>query len=158
MDASANRALPAEGLAYPTYSATLPAELRGHLAGISRAARPSTGLRPVADGHPGRPATTTAGTLDTTVIWPKLFRRPVPYFAAGFPNLDQFDTWLRADPVHRDDAVWPEDFLIADAGHERITLLNVTPDALQSTAGTSATPRATRRPCHARSSRARSRS
>ncbi|WP_459803647.1 lamin tail domain-containing protein [Herbidospora sp. RD11066] len=105
-DASANRILLAEGLAYPAYYATLPVELRDHLAGISRAARPSMGLWPVADGHPGRPATVTADTLDETVIWPKLFRRLVPYFAAGFTTFDQFDTWLRADPVHRDDAVW----------------------------------------------------
>nr|WP_245653318.1 lamin tail domain-containing protein [Herbidospora sakaeratensis] len=183
-DASANRVLLAEGLAYPAYYATLPVELRDHLAGVSRAARPATGLWPHADGHPGEPATVTAGNLDETIIWPKLFRRLVPYFAAGFPDFDQFDTWLRADPVHRDDAiwligrqergnlhdvvrasgdqieltVWPEDFVIApdpatgpttpptavtgdlvivaalpnpagaDAGAEKITLLNVTAD------------------------------
>ncbi|WP_232320223.1 lamin tail domain-containing protein [Herbidospora daliensis] len=182
-DASANRALLAEGLAYPAYYATLPVDLRDHLAGVSRAARPATGLWPHADGHPGNPATVTPETLDETVIWPKLFRRLVPYFAAGFTGFDQFDTWLRADPVHRDDAVWligrrehgnlhdvvrasgdqieltvwPEDFVIApdpatgpttpptavtgdlvivaalpnpagaDAGAEKITLLNVTP-------------------------------
>ncbi|WP_066363077.1 lamin tail domain-containing protein [Herbidospora mongoliensis] len=186
-DASANRILLAEGLAYPAYYATLPAELRDHLAGISRAARPSTGLWPHASGDPGRPATVTADTLDETIIWPKLFRRLVPYFAAGHPNFDQFDAWLRADPVHRDDALWliekqelgnlhdvvrasgntieltawPEDFVIApdpatgpttpsgvltgdllivaalpnpvgaDAGAEKITLLNVTPDPLK---------------------------
>jgi hypothetical protein len=74
------------------------------------------------------------------VIWPKLFRRIVPYLAAGFTDFDGFDTWLRADPVNRDDAlllladparpgnlhdvitatghtvqltVWPEEFVIA---------------------------------------------
>ncbi|WP_246059792.1 lamin tail domain-containing protein [Herbidospora galbida] len=185
--ASANRALLAEGLAYPAYYATLPAELRDHLAVVSRAVRPATGFWPSADGHPGRPATVTPENLDETVIWPKLFRRLVPYFAAGFSNFDQFDTWLRADPVHRDDAVWligrqergnlhdvvrasgdtieltvwPEDFVIApdpatgpttppsavtgdlvivaalpnpagaDAGAEKITLLNVTPDPIK---------------------------
>jgi hypothetical protein len=72
------------------------------------------------------------------VLWPKLFRRIVPYLAAGFQDFDGFDGWLRADPVHRDDAlflldrlepgnmhdvvhgegdqirltVWPEDFVI----------------------------------------------
>ncbi|GLX97700.1 hypothetical protein Hesp01_56500 [Herbidospora sp. NBRC 101105] len=185
-DESANRVLLAEGLVYPAYYATLPAELRDHLAGVSRAARPDAGLWPVADGHPGRPARVTADSLDETVIWPKLFRRLVPYFAAGFPDFGQFDTWLRADPVHRDDAiwligrqergnlhdvvrasgdqieltVWPEDFVIApdpatgpttpppaaigdvvivaalpnpagaDAGAEKVTLLNVTPGAI----------------------------
>lgn len=74
------------------------------------------------------------------MIWPKLFRRIVPYLAAGFTDFDGFDTWLRADPVNRDDAlllladpprpgnlhdvitaaghtvqltVWPEEFVIA---------------------------------------------
>ncbi|WP_063910221.1 lamin tail domain-containing protein [Herbidospora yilanensis] len=51
-------------------------------------------------------ATVTADSLDETVIWPKLFRRLVPYFAAGFPDFDHFDTWLRVDPVHRDDTIW----------------------------------------------------
>jgi hypothetical protein len=72
------------------------------------------------------------------VIWPKLFRRLVPYLAAGFMNFDGFDAWLRADPINRDDelflldrletgnmhdvvhgagqqiqlVVWPEDFII----------------------------------------------
>ncbi|WP_061300521.1 hypothetical protein [Herbidospora cretacea] len=31
------------------------------------------------------------------MIWPKLFRRLAPYFAAGFPDLDQFDSWLGDD-------------------------------------------------------------
>jgi hypothetical protein len=73
------------------------------------------------------------------VIWPKLFRRIVPYLAAGFPDFNSFDAWLRDDPVHRDDelllietlergnmhdvvhgigqqprlTVWPEDFIIS---------------------------------------------
>ena len=76
--------------------------------------------------------------LEQLVIWPKLFRRIVPYLAAGFGDFDGFDAWLRADPVHRDDGlfllerlepgnmhdvvrgagseiqltVWPEDFII----------------------------------------------
>jgi len=77
--------------------------------------------------------------LEGLVIWPKLFRRIVPYLASGFPDFDSFDSWLRADPVHRDDelflierlergnmhdvvrgvghqiqlTVWPEDFIIS---------------------------------------------
>ncbi|HEX3302794.1 MAG TPA: hypothetical protein VHR64_07930 [Thermomicrobiales bacterium] len=72
------------------------------------------------------------------MIWPKLFRRIVPYLAAGNTTFDGFDAWLRADPVHRDDRLlfanpiesgnmhdvvaaagnqiqltrWPEDFVI----------------------------------------------
>lgn len=73
------------------------------------------------------------------MIWPKLFRRIVPYLAAGYTDFDGFDAWLRADPVKRDDTlflldrlepgnmhdvihgvgqqiqltVWPEDFVVA---------------------------------------------
>ena len=73
------------------------------------------------------------------VIWPKLFRRLVPYFATGASSLDGFAAWLRADPVNRDDELflldrlergnlhdvvvaqgdqlrmtaWPEDFVIS---------------------------------------------
>jgi len=48
------------------------------------------------------------------VIWPKLFRRIVPYLAAGFTDFDGFATWLRADPVNRDDAL----LLLADPARE----------------------------------------
>jgi hypothetical protein len=73
------------------------------------------------------------------VIWPKLFRRIVPFLASGFTDFDGFDAWLRAEPVDRDDelflldrlergnlhdvvraagqvialTVWPEDFIIS---------------------------------------------
>jgi hypothetical protein len=79
-----------------------------------------------------------SSALEQLVIWPKLFRRIVPYFAAVFANFDGFDGWLRADPVDRDDelflldrlergnlhdivhaagdtiqmTVWPEEFII----------------------------------------------
>jgi hypothetical protein len=71
-------------------------------------------------------------------MWPKLFRRLVPFLATGAADLNGFDAWLREDPVNRDDAlflldrlehgnlhdvitasghtiqltVWPEDFII----------------------------------------------
>jgi hypothetical protein len=71
-------------------------------------------------------------------LWPKLFRRLVPYLATGADDFDGFDAWLRADPVDRDDelfmldraepanlhdvvratgdtvqlTVWPEEFII----------------------------------------------
>ena len=72
------------------------------------------------------------------MLWPKLFRRLVPYLAEGAGSFDGFDAWLRADPVNRDDQIvltgrteptrlhdvvaaagdhvqltaWPEDFVI----------------------------------------------
>jgi endonuclease YncB( thermonuclease family) len=143
VDQSLNAALLAAGHAYPAFYATLPADLRTHLAETSRAARaaqPPLGLWPRSTADPDGPATiANLGVLEQLVIWPKLFRRIVPYLAAGFPDFDGFDGWLRADPVHRDDelfllerlergnmhdvvrgigqqiqlTVWPEDFIIS---------------------------------------------
>jgi hypothetical protein len=142
VDRSINAALLAAGHAYPAFYATLPASLRTHLAGLSRAARaaqPPAGLWPRSTADPAGAATVTdLAALERLVVWPKLFRRIVPYLAAGFTDLNGFDTWLRADPVNRDDAlflldrqehgnihdvvrgagqqiqltVWPEDFII----------------------------------------------
>ncbi|MEU5860328.1 lamin tail domain-containing protein [Nonomuraea sp. NPDC047529] len=143
VDTSANARLLAAGLTYPAFYATLPATLRAHLAGVSRAARAQaspTGIWPRSAADPDGPA--EVGSLDALtglVMWPKLFRRLVPYLATGAADLDGFDAWLRADPVNRDDAVflldrlehgnlhdvirasgtriqltaWPEDFVIS---------------------------------------------
>jgi hypothetical protein len=170
----------------------VPADLRTHLAKVSEAARAAQA--PAGAVAPLRPPT-------PTVRPPSLILRPpsswcvaqaVPphraYLAAGFPDFDGFDGWLRADPVHRDNelflidklergnmhdvvrgvgqqlqlTVWPEDFNISpdpipgggttgggqvavgdvlivatlpgpvgtDRGHERITLCNATPAAI----------------------------
>jgi len=143
LDQSLNARLLAAGHAYPAFYATLPAQLRTHCTGLSRAARdaqPAQGLWPRSTGDPNGPASVPdlAG-LEQLVIWPKLFRRIVPYLATGFANFDGFDAWLRADPVHRDDQLflldrlergnlhdvvrgtgqtiqliaWPEDFIIS---------------------------------------------
>ena len=138
---SINGELLAAGHAYPAFYATLPADLRRQFAETSRKARENgAGLWPRSTADPAR-AATVAGLagLQELAIWPKLFRRIVPYLAAGFGDFDGFDTWLRADPVHRDDEIfllqrlergnlhdviraagdrvqltaWPEDFIIA---------------------------------------------
>jgi len=192
VDQSVNGILLAAGLVYPAFYDTLPADLRTHLADSSRAARAAqspAGLWPRSTADPAG-AANVAGldALEKLVIWPKLFRRIVPYLAAGFTDFDGFDSWLRADPVNRDDqlflldrmergnmhdvisavgqqirlTVWPEDFIISpdppppggttgpgqaaagdvlilaalpdplgtDRGHEVITLLNTTADAV----------------------------
>jgi endonuclease YncB( thermonuclease family) len=143
VDQSVNAMLLKDGLVYPAFYATLPADLRAHLAATSRAARdaqPPAGLWPRSTADPDGPGTVAdLDALEQLVIWPKLFRRLVPYLAAGHRDLDDFDTWLRADPVHRDDelflldrlergnmhdiiraagqeirlTVWPEDFIIS---------------------------------------------
>jgi Lamin Tail Domain len=143
VDQSLNAVLLAAGHAYPAFYATLPADLRTHLAEMSRAARaaqPPIGLWPRSTADPDGPATIPElGVLEQLVIWAKLFRRIVPYLASGFSDFNSFDSWLRADPVHRDDelfridtleranmhdvvhgvgqqiqlTVWPEDFIIS---------------------------------------------
>ncbi|MCA1702363.1 MAG: lamin tail domain-containing protein [Actinobacteria bacterium] len=140
---SVNARLLEAGHAYPAFYATLPASLRTHLAGLSRAARgarPALGLWPRSTADPNGAATIARLTdAEQLVIWPKLFRRVVPYLAAGFGDFNGFDAWLRADPINRDDelflldrmergnmhdvvrgvgrqiqlTVWPEDFIIS---------------------------------------------
>lgn len=140
VDASVNATLLADGWAYPAFYGTLPASLRTHLAQVSRSARAAgKGVWPDATADPAHEAEIAdLAALETLVIWPKLFRRLVPYLAAGNTTFDGFDTWLRADPVDRDDSLllldppergnlhdivkasgkkisltrWPEDFII----------------------------------------------
>ncbi|USQ85878.1 thermonuclease family protein [Streptomyces phaeoluteigriseus] len=141
VDDSANATLMEEGLAYPAFYATLPASLRTHLAGKSRAARAAqAGLWRNSTADPNGKATVpNLNALQQLVMWPKLFRRLVPYLAAGATDFTNFDAWLRADTVHRDDplflldrgeygnmhdvisaagndvqlTVWPEEFVIS---------------------------------------------
>ncbi|MFI1030126.1 thermonuclease family protein [Streptomyces sp. NPDC020951] len=141
VDQSANATLLAAGLAYPAFYATLPAALRTHLASTSQAARtPPVGVWPRSEADPnGKADVPDLDTLQQLVMWPKLFRRIVPYLASGATDFNGFDAWLRSDPVHRDDplflldrgeygnlhdvieaagqdiqlTVWPEDFIIS---------------------------------------------
>lgn len=140
MDRSLNALLVGAGLAYPAFYTTLPASLRTRLAGLSRQARADgAGIWPRSTADPYGPAVIAdAAALRSLVLWPKLFRRIVPYLATGATGFDGFDAWLRADPVNRDDAIllparrengrlhdvieardatvrlteWPEDFVI----------------------------------------------
>jgi hypothetical protein len=122
---SANAALLTAGHAYPAFYATLPATLRNHLADMSRAARTAldpAGLWPRSTADPHGPATiTNLAALQQLVIWPKLFRRIVPYLASGFTDFDDFTAWLRADPVNRDDALFLLDRLEPGNMHDIIT-------------------------------------
>jgi integrase len=54
------------------------------------------------------------------VVWPKLFRRIVPYQAERHGGFDGFDAWLRADPVHRDDELFLLDRL--ERGNNRTAM------------------------------------
>jgi hypothetical protein len=125
VDRSVNAALLSTGLVYPAFYSTLPTALRSHLATVSRAARdahPPAGLWPRSTADPGGPASVPdLDRLQELVVWPKLFRRVVGYLAAGFTDFDHFDSWLRADPVHRDDALFLLDRLEAGNMHDVIT-------------------------------------
>lgn len=116
VDQSANTTLLKAGLVYPAFYATLPETLRMHLSVVSRDARAAadpTGIWPRSTADPDGPAhVADLAALQELVMWPKLFRRLVAYLgdsasgSAGAADLDGFDDWLRADPVHRDDAVF----------------------------------------------------
>ena len=107
VDASINAGLLADGLVYPSFYGTLPATLREHLAVASRGARAgSAGLWARATADPDGTATVPdLEELERLVLWPKLFRRLVPFLAAGNTGFDGFDAWLRDNPVDRDDAL-----------------------------------------------------
>jgi endonuclease YncB( thermonuclease family) len=114
VDASVNAALLAGGFAYAAFYATLPATLRTHLAEASLAARTAgSGIWPRSTADPdGAGTIADLAAAQGLVIWPKLFRRLVPYLAAH-TDFDAFDAWLREDKVNRDDSI----FLLASAEH-----------------------------------------
>lgn len=102
---SINAALIRQGLAFPAFYSTLPADLREQMARMTRQARDDAiGLWPDVVATMDRPARAPGlAALQNLAIWPKLFRRLVSYFGAGFNTLDHFDAWLRADTINRDD-------------------------------------------------------
>jgi len=108
VDRSVNASLLAAGLAYPAFYSTLPADLRDHLAISSVAARQAgAGIWPRSTADPAGSATVNGlAAAEALVIWPKLFRRIVPYLAAGHTSFDDFEAWLREDAVNRDDAIF----------------------------------------------------
>lgn len=104
---SLNAHLLREGLVYPSFYTTLPMDLKGSLATSAVEARENgCGLwaDATADVHQAADIGDLA-TLEDLVIWPKLYRRLARFFASGYQGLGQFESWLRADPVHRDDRV-----------------------------------------------------
>jgi endonuclease YncB( thermonuclease family) len=107
VERSLNAHLLREGLVYPSFYTTLPVDLKASLAALSVEARQNRrGLWADATGNMGQTAEIgKLPTLEELVIWPKLFRRLARYFASGYQGLAEFESWLRADPVHRDDRV-----------------------------------------------------
>jgi endonuclease YncB( thermonuclease family) len=105
LEASVNAALVRKGLAYVELYRTMPIDL------IRRMRELVTAARHAKHGFWSR-ENVTLGTrrqlngladLPDLVMFPKLYRRLVKYFGDGHIGLGEFDTWLRADRVNRDD-------------------------------------------------------
>lgn len=105
---SVNVALLDAGWVYPLFHTTLAPLFLAHLEAPSKIARINQlGMWRRSTADPDRPATITdPADLEELIIWPKLFRRVVPYLASGFTDFDSFDAWLRDDPIHRDDELF----------------------------------------------------
>lgn len=94
------------GQSYPLFYSSLPKSIMTRLKHIAEAARQAAiGLYKQDDSMPDRTFKVTPQNLQDLVIWPKLFRRLVSYFASDFADLSAFDSWLRRDPRNRDDRV-----------------------------------------------------
>lgn len=112
LDQSMNARLMAAGHAYPAYYTSLPQSLAARLTEHATAAwEAGKGVWAADTANVDSPATITSfAQLQTLAMWPKLFRRLSSYFSAGHEGLGGFLSWLRADPVHRDDTlITPDD-------------------------------------------------
>jgi endonuclease YncB( thermonuclease family) len=108
LDQSVNAKLVKAGLCYVEPYDTMPMSLIARLRRLVSQARkePGIGLWPHEDVNIDREVVLTdLAQLETLIIWPKLFRRLVAYFFEGHAGLEQFDEWIRQDPVHRDDSL-----------------------------------------------------
>jgi endonuclease YncB( thermonuclease family) len=105
LDASLNAFMLKNGHAWAGFYLGMPAELREPLRQLTVEARiAGRGLWATALGTPGKPAEIEGlNDLQQLAIWPKLFRRLVPYFQEGNADFTALDSWLRADPKNRDD-------------------------------------------------------
>ena len=104
---ASTRKLVAAGLAYVEPYDSMPISLVQHLRTIIATARAADmgllGMENVSKTQSGR--VPDLATLQTLIMWPKLFRRLTAYFSEGFNGLGQFDSWVRLDPVNRDDSL-----------------------------------------------------
>jgi hypothetical protein len=108
LDQSLNAAQVCGGLAYAELYATMPLDLIQHMRGLVRQARADK-----VEMWPSEDVTTTnrvalhdLAQLSTLTMFPKLYRRLVTYFKdPRHTDLAAFDTWIRDDPIHRDDTL-----------------------------------------------------
>jgi len=102
-----NARLLSAGEAYPLFYNNLPAVLRDFLTDLAAQARSDDlGLWPADKSLEGIEAN-AKDDLQEYVFFPKLYRRLKDYFQrTGADSLSGFDSWVRADPINRDDPVW----------------------------------------------------
>lgn len=107
LDHSVNAQLVAAGLTYVEPYDSMPMALVRHLRTIVHAARNAhKELWPHENVTTDSPALIRSlADAQALIMWPKLFRRLVAYFDEGHVGLGQFDTWIRDDPIHRDDTL-----------------------------------------------------
>ena len=107
LDQSVNASLVLTALAYVEPYDTMPISLVHHMRELIAHARlTNTGIFAAEDVSTTKAAMISdLATLETLVMWPKLFRRLTAYYAEGHGGLDQFDTWVRQDPIGRDDSL-----------------------------------------------------
>jgi hypothetical protein len=104
---SVNARLLVAGEAYPLFYNNLPTSLRDYLTEVSGKARSDgEGIWPADKSLKGIKAT-SKDDLMKHVFFPKLYRRLKDYFEQTNANsLAGFDSWVREDPLNRDDSVW----------------------------------------------------
>jgi hypothetical protein len=107
LDQSINTKLIVAGLAYMEPYDTMPISLVKHLREVIAGARQNgAGFFPTEDVSIANSAVIAdLAKLQNLIMWPKLFRRLAAYFSEGHAGLDQFDGWMRQDPIHRDDSL-----------------------------------------------------
>ncbi|GAA5141650.1 hypothetical protein [Pseudonocardia adelaidensis] len=108
LDHSLNAALVRNGIAYAELYATMPLDLIRHMRGlIAQARSEKLGMWRSEDlTTSSRTALHDLAQLSTLTMFPKLYRRLVKYFKdPRHTDLAAFDTWIRDDPIHRDDTL-----------------------------------------------------
>ena len=105
LDHSVNKSLLDAGLAYAELYTSTPIQIARHMANAAKAAREfQLGLwaHEAMNAHKWA-ALGGLASLETLVMFPKLFRRLVSFFSEGNTDLGSFDAWIRKDPINRDD-------------------------------------------------------
>lgn len=108
LNQSVNAKLVVDGLVYVEPYDSMPISLVQHLRTSVAAARQgaTNGLWPREDVTTEKAARIhNLADAEMLVMWPKLFRRLVSYFHEGHVGLNQFDIWIRDDPIRRDDSL-----------------------------------------------------